>query len=206
MAKCKICKTKFIPRFSTLQPCCENPKCIISYTKIQEEKSWQKRKAKMKVENMSSDGYRSTVIQPLINEIARLIDYGQPCIATGRFIGKSNGGHFVSVGANRSSSLNLHNIHIQSFESNSHKSGDESNYRLGIIKVYGNEYFEFIDQLRYLKGIDLSKDRLVTLKPIIFSIRNDLKRSIRKLSTIERISLRNEINKQIGIYQDIFNN
>lgn len=201
MKKCKICKEKFTPRFSTLQPVCETPKCIITYSNQVKEKEWQKRKAKMKDDNMSSDGYRANVIQPIINEIARLIDYGQPCIATGRYTGKKAGGHFIAVGANRSISLNLHNIHIQSFESNSYKSGDESNYRLGIIRIYGQEYFNKIDDLRHLKGIDLSKTRLMELKPLISRIRNDLKRNPIKRTPEERIRLRDEINKEIGIYE-----
>ena len=195
-----------MPRFSTLQPVCEDFKCIMEWKSIQEEKAWQKRKENLKFDNYSSDGYRSKVIQPLVNEIARLIDFGQPCIASGRYTGKMAGGHWVSCGSNRSTSLNLHNIHVQSFESNSFKSGDESNYRLGIIKTYGKEYFEFMDGLIYTKGIDLSKERLSELKPIITQIRNDLKRESKKYSPQERIELRNEVNEKIGIYSEIFTN
>ena len=183
----------------------KDPKNKIKAEKI-EKKDWFERKANLTFESMSSDAYRSKVIQPIINEIARLIDYGQPCIASGRYIGKMAGGHFVSVGANRSVSLNLHNIHIQSFESNSFKSGDESNYRLGIIKTYGQDYFDFMDSLRHLKGIDLSKSILSEIKPVITQIRNDLKHNPIKRTPKERIELRNEINEKIGIYSEIFTN
>ena len=151
------------------------------------EKEWKERKKKFEIDSLGSDGYRAKIIQPIINEIARLIDYGQPCIATGSYEGKMAGGHFISVGSNRSVSLNLHNIHIQSFHSNSWKGGDESRYRLGIINTYGMDYFEYIDGLRYLKGIDLSKARLMGLKDAISQIRNDLKRSPVKLSPESRI-------------------
>lgn len=183
----------------------KDPKNKINAEKL-DKKDWFERRSEMTFENMSSDGYRSKVIQPIINEIARLIDYGQPCIASGRYNGKMAGGHFISVGSNRSVALNLHNIHIQTFESNSFKSGDESNYRLGIIRIYGKEYFEFLDGLRHLKSIDLSKQRLSELKPLISQIRNDLKRNPIKRTPQERIDLRNEINERIGIYQDIFIN
>jgi len=209
MPRCVQCKSKFIPRFF-LQKTCEDVKCIIEYSKTQKEKKeakeWQKRKQDLKFDNYSSDGYRSKVIQPLINEIARLIDFGQPCIASGRYEGKFSGGHFTSVGANRSVSLNLHNIHIQTFESNSFRGGDETRYRHGLIKVYGNDYFEFVEGLRHIKGIDLSKQRLSELKPLITQIRNDLKRELKKYSPQERIELRNEINEKIGIYSEIFTN
>ena len=183
----------------------KDPKNKINAEKL-EKKDWFERKSEMTFDNMSSDAYRSKIIQPIINEIARLIDYGQPCIASGRYNGKMAGGHFISVGSNRSVALNLHNIHIQTFESNSFKSGDEAKYRLGIIERYGKDYFEFMESLRNLKNIDLSKQRLSELKPLISQIRNDLKRNPIKRTPQERIALRNEINERIGIYQDIFIN
>lgn len=204
MPKCKICKSIFTPKYSSLQSTCESPKCIIQYSELQKEKEWKRRKENMKFENISSDGYRAKKIQPIINEIARFIDYGCPCIATGRFDGKMAGGHFISVGSNRSSCLNLHNIHIQSFESNSFKSGDESRYRIGLINRYGEEYFKFVDKLRYLKNVDLSKERLKELLPTMVEIRNSLKANRKKYSPSERIQLRNDINEKIGIYYDIF--
>lgn len=216
MPKCKICKEKFNPLHSTLEQCCSNYDCRVAFAlevakknreKIikEDDKAWKQKKNVMIFDNMSSDGYRAKVIQPLINEIARLIDYGQPCIASGRYTGKMAGGHFCSVGSNRSCSLNLHNIHVQSFESNSFKSGDESNYRLGLIKIYGMEYFNFVDNLRHLKGINLNKERLKELKPFITEIRNRLNNNKVKLAPTERILKRNEINEKIGIYLESFN-
>lgn len=208
MPKCRQCKAKFTPRFF-LQKTCEDVNCIITYSKIlrekKEQKEWVKRKCNLKFDNYSNDGYRSKVIQPIVNEIARLIDYGLPCISSGT-VGKPQGGHYISTGANNSISLNLHNIHIQSYHSNVELSGDEARYRLGLIKWYGNDYFEFIEGLRHVKGVDLSKQRLSELKPLISQTRNDLKRNPIKRTPQERIALRNEINEKIGIYQDIFIN
>ena len=209
MKRCKVCGNKFQPTYSTLQPTCTEPKCIIEYSRQvrekKEAKEWSKRKGVMKFENHSNNSYRSSVIQPIINEIARLIDYGLPCISSGT-LGKGQGGHYISTSANNSISLNLHNIHIQSYHSNVELSGDESRYRLGLIKWYGNDYFEYIEGLRHVKGVDLSKQRLSELKPLISQIRNDLKRNPIKRTPQERIALRNEINERIGIYQDIFIN
>ena len=77
-----------------------------------------KSKQESLIQLMKPDQYRATYLQPKINEISRLIDFGQPCIATGNTKGKMNGGHYISVGANRTLSLNLHNIHLQSEHSN----------------------------------------------------------------------------------------
>ena len=78
---------------------------------------------KQKIDLMSLSKVKSTMIQPKINELVRIIDNGQPCIATGNF-GKMNAGHFYHAGGSSQIRFNLHNIHIQSFESNHFKSGD----------------------------------------------------------------------------------
>ena len=88
----------------------------------------KERKKSKKIELMTCDKYRQVYVQPKINEIARTIDYGQPCIASQRKSGKMAGGHRISVGSNRTTAINLHNIHVQSFESNSFRGGDERKY------------------------------------------------------------------------------
>jgi len=148
--KCRICKLPFIPKNNFI-PVCDEIDCKTQYAmsvvekqrkskRTEEKRTTSEQKKKMTVELMSDDKYRSSVLQPVINEIARLVDFGQPCIATENY-GKENGGHYISVGANRTICLNLHNIHIQSFESNHWKSGDTLKYQVGIIRVYGEEYF-----------------------------------------------------------------
>lgn len=214
MPKCKICKHPFTPKYSTLEKTCQQYECMVEFAlgvakKNAEKKAkieaseWSVRKKEMTFDNISSDGYRSKIIQPIINEIARYIDYGQPCISS-LTLGKGQGGHYISRKANSSISLNLHNIHIQSFHSNVELSGDEARYRLGLIRWYGVDYFEFIEGLRHVKGVDLSKHRLSELKPIITKINRDLKRNPVKRTEEERIKLRNDINTQIGIYLDEF--
>lgn len=156
-------------------------------------------KKRMKTELMSPDKYRSEVVQPIINEISRIIDYGNPCIATGNY-GKMNGGHYISVGANRTTALNLHNIHIQSFESNHFKSGDPIRYKQGLIDRYGIAYFEFVEFLQRHKPLHLTKGDLIEIALKASSIRLQLKRDECQKTTHERIELRNEINLQLGIY------
>lgn len=156
---------------------------------------------KMKIELMSSDNYRAKILQPVINEIARLIDFGQPCIATGNY-GKENGGHYISVGANRTICLNLHNIHIQSFESNHFKSGDTINYQNGIIDVYGHDYMCFMNGLKSHPVIKMTKQDLIEIFELARPIRNMLSKQPVMLNSDERIKLRNEINLKLNIYQE----
>jgi hypothetical protein len=178
---------------------------IAAKSKVQkEQKKLEKDKAsKTKIELMSADKYRAEYLQPIINEITRIIDFGQSCIATGNF-GKMNGGHYVSVGANRTTALNLHNIHIQSFESNHHKSGDPIKYRLGLIERYGNNYFEYVQFIQQHKALHLTKGDMIGLALKAAFIRNELKRNEQSKTPYERIELRNEINLKLGIYDPEF--
>lgn len=156
-----------------------------------------------KKDNMSADKYRAQFLQPIINEIARFIDYGQPCIATGNF-GIMNGGHYFSVGSNRTTALNLHNIHIQSFESNQDKGGDSTKYRLGLIESYGEKYFEFVECLKRHKPLHLTKSDMIDISLKAASIRNNLKTNLEQKTQFERIDFRNKINLQLGIYDKEF--
>lgn len=173
--------------------------------KVQKDQSKKEaeQRNKTKIDLMSTDGYRAKYLQPVLNEIARIIDYGQSCIATGNF-GKMNGGHYISVGSNRTTALNLHNIHIQSFESNHHKSGDPIKYRLGLIERYGNNYFEYIEFLQQHKALHLTKSDLIDLLLKATSIKNELNGNLEQKTPHERIDLRNEINLKLGIYEPKF--
>jgi Bacteriophage Lambda NinG protein len=172
---------------------------------IKEEKKIQKKidKAK-KIDIMSVDAYRSKVIQPLVNKVARLIDYGLPCIATGKH-GKINGGHYISVGANRSVCLNLHNIHRQSFESNHFKSGDNVKYMEGIIREYGQDYADLVKGLHRIKRKFQKVELMVmkdTLKDIIKELEAENKTLKEPRSPEQRISLRTYYNMQLGYYEN----
>lgn len=209
---CKVCKDKFTPIRSTLEPVCNKYECKVEFALKVAEKSKLKRekevkrkntedKKKMKIDIMSDDKYRSSVLQPVINEIARLIDFGQPCIATENY-GKENGGHYISVGANRTICLNLHNIHIQSFESNHWKSGDTLKYQGGIRKVYGEDYLAFMDGLQKHPPIQLRKHQMIYIYENACKIRLKLRKNEKLRSPLERIELRNQINIELGIYQE----
>ena len=160
-------------------------------------------KSKFKLDNMSADKYRSTYLQPVINKIARLIDFGHPCIATGNF-GKMNGGHYISVGANRTICLNLHNIFIQSFASNHWKSGDPLKYQNGLIETFGTEYFDYINSLSQHKPLNLSKEDMMVIKDNALKICKELEQDEVVRTANERIQLRNQVNIALGIYDSRF--
>ena len=177
----------------------------LNKTRLNSQKTVKKERKQKTIELMSCDEYRSKYVQPIINEIARLIDYGQPCIATGKYEGKMNGGHYHAVGSNRTLALNLHNIHIQSFESNHFKSGDNLLYKEGLIKTYGLDYFERVEALKQVKPIKLTKEQLVEVKKLATEVRNKLKKEYSIIRTPDnRIHIREIVNHYLGIYESIY--
>ena len=194
------------------------PKCLYKWTlETEEGKEWfdkqtaykkkkndkdnriqaRKDKAKAKLDLISTDKYRSKYLQPAINKIVRLIDYGNPCIATGNY-GKMNAGHYVSVGANRTTSMNLHNIFIQSFESNHFRSGDNLKYQSGLIRTFGDDYYEFINTLTQHRPVKLKKYEMIELRSKCLEIAKTITEIVR--TPVERIELRNMVNNELGIY------
>lgn len=153
-----------------------------------------------RVELMSPDKYRAKYVQPLINKIARLIDFGNPCIATGNFDGKMAGGHYTSVGSNRTICLNLHNIFIQSFQSNSWNGGDDKKYRQSLKDIFGQDYFDFVDGLKGHRPINLSKDDLKEVKNKALKIIINLEKTNFVRSSEDRVQARNGVNRELGIY------
>jgi hypothetical protein len=119
-------------------------------------------------------GVQSKYIQPKVNELVRIIDNGLPCIATGNF-GKMAAGHYFHAGGHSQIRFNLHNIHIQSFQSNSFKSGDALNYRQGIIKTYGEEYIEFMESLKQTPIKDHTKIFYLELNTKLIEVKKWLK-------------------------------
>lgn len=169
--------------------------------KVKQSKETQEAKKKL----LSPDNFRAKYVQPKINLIARLIDYGCTCIATNNN-GKMNGGHRISVGANRSTSLNLHNIHIQSFESNHFKSGDNMKYDIGIVERYGDNYLKFLNSLHQTPklGLNLNDyEKVIQIaNSIIKVLENENKTLTEPREATNRIELRNKYNLELGIYQE----
>ena len=163
----------------------------------------KKKTAKAKLDLLSVDAYRAKRLQPVINEIVRLIDYGQPCIASGVTKAQFHAGHFTSVGANRLIALNVHNIHIQSAQSNDHRGGQPIEFLQGLREVYGNEYAEFVMALRgYKRQHKFKKFDFEEVYPMAVKIRNRLKRNVKKRSFDQRLRMRNIVNRVLGLYPD----
>jgi len=174
--------------------------CLIAKVKQKQNKDWKQEKKAIK-ERLKTHSEWMNELQKLINRIARLIDYGQPCIARPN-LKNENGGHFKSVGGHSNIRFNLHNIHGQSIHSNKWKSGEEGLFRLGLIRVYGLIYCEYVESLNmeYL-SIKLSIDDIKEKLPICREIIRALEANQFVRSATERMRLRDYYNEIIGIYK-----
>lgn len=200
---CKECGKSFKPTYTTLQRVCSSI-CAMNATRKhglkQREKESKKEVRELKEKLKTLSEWKKD-LQTEINLIVRLIDKGQPCIATGNFGGKMNAGHYISVGSNSTLRFHLDNIHIQSEHSNSWKSGDTLNYQKGIEAIYGKEYLEYMNSLQSFEPLKMN---ITDVKEAINKARlivKGLKNGDGTYTTHQRVVMRSKINQQLGIYK-----
>ena len=205
MPKCHICKKPFV-KIRGIQPTCNEYDCKVAYATnvankaIEREKKKQKKQwaEEKKVLAEKTTNWKSK-LQTKVQEIARLIDKGLKCPSKGTY-SKQDGGHVFSKGSHKEMRFNLHNIHRQSAQSN-HWDNDDVGFRKGLIKEYGQEYFDFIESLVGNKVPILKDIEYMEKYQIACGISNRLKKQNKEYSLQERIKLRNQVNIEIGIYQ-----
>jgi hypothetical protein len=167
--------------------------------KIEHERKEVTRQKKREL--MSVNQYRATILQPIINEIARLIDFGQPCISTGDHHNSYDAGHYYSTGSNPNIALNLHNIHLQSVYANQHMSGMPREYFQGLIRVYGPKYAMLVSDLKVkYKNQTISKIDMMEVEPKAKRVRNWLRKNKAQRTPTQRMRLRHIINNYFNLY------
>lgn len=167
--KCKICKLPFIPTFSTLQPTCTEPKCIIEYSRQvmekKEAKEWKEKKAKAKEKLKTLSQYEAEA-KKSFQKWVRQRDVGLPCISCGTLKPSEwHGSHFYEAGKYSGMIFNPSNCHKACDKCNVFLSGNLQEYRKGLISRYGVEYVNNLDDLsdreRYRK---YTKQELIEIK------------------------------------------
>lgn len=197
--KCKNCKVPFVPKYSSLEKYCGEVDCRIAYSLevVRNKKKLEEKKTRQKMVDNTTN-WKSR-LQDEINSIVRRIDKGLLCLARNKG-GQIHAGHVYARGGNTTIRYNLHNIHRQNAQSN-HFQNDDGLLREGLVKEYGQDYMDFISDLRrtpkleykdfdykgfYIKAHDIAL-RLAKLD-LTYSLKN-------------RISLRNKINEELEIYE-----
>lgn len=158
----------------------------------------KKEKARKKAEKERFTDYKSK-LQDKVNEIVRLIDIGLPCLARNYHPNQIHAGHIFSRGSEKYMRFNLHNIHRQSAQSN-HFQNEDGLLREGLVNEYGQNYFDFISELRQTPPLKYSNLEYKDFYKKACKIANDLKREGRVFTKDQRIYMRNQVNIELEIY------
>jgi hypothetical protein len=165
-------------------------------------RSFEKQKTKEMKENVKTKSDYERELQKEINTIVRLIDKDQVCISTLKPLNaKFDAGHFYSVGSTPALRFNLNNIFAQSVYANQYLSGDQINFINGLSQLYGENYKDYVLNLKSVyKELKLHiyeiKDKIKIAREIV----KELKEQNQSYDPDTRRFLRNIYNLRIGIY------
>lgn len=200
--KCKHCKKSFEP-FNSMQQVCGFECASKAYYKRQAEyKKAERIKLKESIKTLSD--YKKD-LQKEINTIVRLIDQGCSCLACGAKNVKVDASHYYSQGGWSNLRWNLFNIYSGCAQCNTYKSGNLIKFREGIIREFGINIMEFIEDLNVqYPFIKLNITELTEKISISRSMVRELKES-NKVQSIPRsikarIAFRKDLNTKLGIY------
>lgn len=164
---CVECKSEFEPSKTTQKVC--SIKCSISYAKNQSEKKaakeWTKTKREWKEKNKSKSQKIQDVRKPFQMWI-RMRDKDQPCISCGTYNSDIwDGGHYSKAEVYTGMIFNENNCHKQCRKCNKYLDGNESNYRIGLVKRIGEDAVIEIENIRdSLRVYEWSDEELKKIK------------------------------------------
>lgn len=167
--KCKwsLCGKHFIPQ-RPLQMVC-NYMCATGYNieknELKAKKDFDVQIAVMKMGLKKLSEYESEARKEFQTFI-RLRDKDQPCISCGCLTTKQwDGGHYLKAELFTGLIFHEMNCHKQCSRCNDIFSGNELEYRDGLIKRYGNEYVVKIESMKAANRVyKFTKDELISLK------------------------------------------
>lgn len=202
MPRCKNinCKDKFKPKYFLQKHCMGKDECIKLEIQMKTKEKVKKEIKEMKI-NAYSKEYKG-YLQDEINLLARKIDglFGYGCIDDcGRTYAKQiDGAHYHSRGANCTLRYNLHNIHAATSHCNQYSDLHKTGYKVGLIKRYGEMYFDFVESLisKY-KNISLSNKEIHDKLSLVRKINREFDTFI----LTDGKQARELFNKLIGIYK-----
>jgi hypothetical protein len=198
----KGCKSPFIYKYGLCSKCFQNwCKSTDEGAEWVIKNALPKAKASIKAEKKRSTVNFKGKLQERVQEIARLLDMGQDCMARGKMALSYDGGHVWGKGAHCECSLNLHNIFAQDSKSNQSTTEDALMAK-GVENYFGLDYYNFVESLKNKPVVKLSKLEYEQIYRRACKIANELKKEGKVLTKEERITERNRINLILDIYSD----
>lgn len=158
MKKCKICGIKFVPRYSSLQQTCDAASCMITYSKVHNQKKQRKELHDMKQRTKTLADYKRELTKHF-NKYIRLRDIEKGCISCQKkLIGKYDAGHYFSRGAFPNLAFDESNCHGQCVRCNQHLSGNLIEYSIQLPLRIGNvEYSNLLSRRNVPKKLSVTE-------------------------------------------------
>lgn len=156
--KCKYCKDAFIP-FNSFQKFCFKEECIKKHASLETDKKTRLEKKKRKkdfIDNNKSELEKILIkrAETVVHRYIHLRDKGNNCISCNRpmtgFI-VAHAGHYRPKGSNPEVRFYTRNIYLQCEECNVKRSANLILYRQSLVKKYGNEFVERLEQMHETK-------------------------------------------------------
>lgn len=146
---CKHCRKKLEPERpgQIVHTECAADYAIALNAKKARAKAKEVRKAdRVRKEKLKSRADWMKDAQKAVNAYVRARDANEPCISCGRYHqGEWHAGHYLSRGAHPELALDPRNIAKQCQPCNVHLSGNQINFRKGLIARHGVEFVEWLD-------------------------------------------------------------
>lgn len=164
---CKQCEKEFTP-FKTTQKVC-SVECAIKEAKEIEEKKekreWnvRKREGRQKLKTL---GQYEIEAKKEFQKWIRARDKNLPCISCGTLESKQwDGGHYFKSELYSGLIFHEDNCNKQCVYCNNHLHGNESNYRIGLVKKIGEERVKWLEENKdRLRTYKYSKKQLIEIK------------------------------------------
>lgn len=166
--KCKECGEPFTPTQSTVQMVCSQ-RCALAYVRKQNEKKakadWAKEKKVLK-EKLKTLGQYEIEAKKSFQLFIRLRDKDLPCISCGSNESTLvDGGHFFKAELYSGLIFDERNCHSQCRRCNRYLGGNEIEYRLGLVKRYGEEFVKKLEEDSITRRVyKFTKNELIAKK------------------------------------------
>lgn len=166
--KCNVCKTEFNQYNSLISWCSTKCGYELSQSKLKQKESreWKKRKKALKEKVKTLSQYEQDA-KKSFQHFIRLRDKNLPCISCGGFSENDwAGGHYFPAGIYSGLIFNEKNCHKQcNSHCNMYLSGNLLEYRKGLVKRFGSDYVDDLENLSDSKRLyKYSKKELIAIK------------------------------------------
>lgn len=154
---CKVCKNIYEPRNKGQSIC--SVTCALKYVKKKNREEFVKQTRALKKKYYNTDRKHLTKkAQKVFNEYIRMRDNGNACISCGWTAQcQWHAGHYRASGSAPALRFEPLNCNLQCAQCNLHKSGNLTNYRIGLIKKIGLEKVKWIEGTHPVNPISIEK-------------------------------------------------